>query len=114
MLTHPLVLHFWEEHGGSKQEVLMRILSAHLTPADRQVQESVNILAANKNPEESLNQKSEWGGAKIPGLDVRTPKGLHKGKINVDGRSLHQIDLSELINEAKKRGKKRLQYSRVQ
>ena len=62
VLAHPLVDHFWEEHNGRRQEVLMRILSTHLTPLDRQVQESANILKAMIHPQECLNRKSEWGG----------------------------------------------------
>lgn len=30
--THPLVMHFREEHSGQEQEVLMKILSNHMTP----------------------------------------------------------------------------------
>ena len=42
---------------------------------DRQVQESLNIIKASKIPEESLNLKSEWGGSKLPDLQVSRPKG---------------------------------------
>ena len=42
--THPLVVHATEEHEGILQEVLFRTLSYHMTPMDRQIQESVNIL----------------------------------------------------------------------
>ena len=41
---------------------------------DRQVQESVNIFEGNKKASKCLNLKNEWGGAKMPGLEVRTPK----------------------------------------
>ena len=27
VLDHPMVQHFWEEHGGKQQEVMMRVLS---------------------------------------------------------------------------------------
>ena len=64
VIAHPLVDQFWEEHNGRKQEVLMRILSTHLTPLERQVQESANILKAMTHPQECLNRKSEWGGPK--------------------------------------------------
>ena len=57
--THPLVVHFMEEHGGATQEILMRVLSRHISPLDRQVQESLNILKASRTPEEYLNLKSE-------------------------------------------------------
>ena len=43
VLTHPLVLHFWEEHSGVEQPVRMRITSKHQSPLERQVRESVNI-----------------------------------------------------------------------
>ena len=66
ILSHPLVLYFWEEHQGRRQEVMMRITSTHLTALDRQVTESVNILTAGNQKEGALNQKNEWGGAKIP------------------------------------------------
>ena len=59
--THPLVMHFREEHGGQTQEILMRILCNHITPMDRQVKESLNILKASRIPEECLNLKSKWG-----------------------------------------------------
>ena len=39
ILSHPLVLHFWEEHQGRRQPLMMRVISAHLTPLDRQVTE---------------------------------------------------------------------------
>ena len=74
MTTHPLVMHFREEHSGQEQKVLMRILSSHMTPLDRQVKESLNILKASKIPEECLNLKSEWGDSKLPGLQVSSPK----------------------------------------
>ena len=60
--THPLTIHFREEHGGVQQEVLFRILSRQLSPLERQVVESLNILKASAVSEECLNLKSEWGG----------------------------------------------------
>ena len=78
VISHPMTMHFWEEHAGMRQEVLMRVLSRHLTALDRQVEESVNILEAGKVPEESLNSKNEWGGAKIPSLLLTSPKGIAK------------------------------------
>ena len=44
VISHPMAVHFWEEHAGMRQEVLMRVTSRHLTALDRQVEESVNIL----------------------------------------------------------------------
>ena len=61
VLTHPLVAHFWEEHGGRRQDVREMKLSSHLTPQEHQVQESGNIIKAMANQEECLNNKSEWG-----------------------------------------------------
>ena len=76
--THPFVMHCVEEHGGQIQPVLMRNLSTHLTPMDRQVQESLNIIREARKPGQCLNLKSEWAGAKIPGLEVSVPKGVSK------------------------------------
>ena len=87
----------------------MRTISSHLTALDRQAAESVNILEAARKPEESLNQKSEWGGAKIPALLVTSPKGI----VNVSCRT--EIDeqqerAQEILNKAGRRGLKRLSY----
>ena len=60
----------------------MRVMSTHLTPLDRQVAESVNILETGKDPQESLNLKSEWGGAKIPSILVISPKDVATVKSN--------------------------------
>ena len=49
-----------------------------MTPMDRQVQESMNIIEESRKPGSCLNLKSEWAGSKIPGLQVKVPKG--KGK----------------------------------
>ena len=38
-----MVQHFWEEHGGKQQEVMMRVLSRHIKALEHQVQESVRI-----------------------------------------------------------------------
>ena len=78
--THPMVIHFWEDHHGRRQDCLMRILSGHLTPLDRQTIESINIVEAGKTPGRSLNLKTEWGGAKIPGILVSQPKGVSKAR----------------------------------
>ena len=70
--------HFHEEHGGESQEILMRVLSKHATPLDRQVKESLNILKASATPDECLNNKSEWGGSKLPSLVVASAKGTSR------------------------------------
>ena len=57
--THPLVLHFREEHQEETQPILMRILLRHLTALERQVTESLNIIKASSASEECLNLKSE-------------------------------------------------------
>ena len=57
---------------------MMRTISSRLTPVDRQVTESINILEAAKKEEESLNLKPEWGGAKIPSILVHSPRGIAK------------------------------------
>ena len=54
---------------------MMRITSTHLTALDRQITESVNILTIDSKGG-SLNQKTEWGGAKIPSLLAKSPKGV--------------------------------------
>ena len=69
-----------EEHDGDIQPILMRTLSAHLTPMDRQVQESLNIIEETKKEGHFLSLRSEWAGAKIPGLQVQSPKGITKDK----------------------------------
>ena len=38
--THPLVIHYLEEHRGRKQEAMMRISSTHLTLLDTYTTES--------------------------------------------------------------------------
>ena len=57
--THPVVIHFMEEHQGRKQQTLFRIVSGHLTSLDHQTTESVNIIEVGKKPEEALNLKTE-------------------------------------------------------
>ena len=88
-VTHPMVIHFMEEHEGRPQEVLFRLTSKHQTPLDRQVQESVNIEEGAKSPRECLNLKNEWAGSKLPGISIQRPKGVMGGGRNktppVDG-----------------------------
>ena len=62
------------------QEILMRVISKHITPLDRQISESLNIAKASTKPEECLNLKSEWGGSKLPSLLVSVPKGVGGGR----------------------------------
>ena len=69
-----------EEHEGITQPILRRTLSAHLTPMDRQIQESMNIILDTRKEGCCLNQKSEWAGVKIPDLEVRVPKGVARIK----------------------------------
>ena len=57
--THPLVLHYVEEHNGEKQPFLI---------------ESIRIEEGGKSPEESLNQKSEWAASKLPSILIRKAK----------------------------------------
>ena len=84
--THPMVVHAAEEHEGEVQPVLMRILSSHLTPMDRQIQESLNIIEESRIPGNCMNLKSEWAGAKIPVLAMHLPKGLARDKTLIKGK----------------------------
>ena len=70
VLTHPMTLHFLEEHNGVQQEVILRILNKFHTALARQVAESVMIEEVAGKPEECLNLKSEWAGSKLPGISV--------------------------------------------
>ena len=65
----------------------MRTLSANMTPMDRQIQESLNIIQETKKEGSCLNQKSEWAGAKIPDLEVRVPKGVARPRKDTEGRT---------------------------
>ena len=76
--THPIVIHCQKQHGGVVQPILMRTLSAHISPMDRQVQESLNILQEIRTSGHCLSQKNEWAGSKIADLEVRIPKGVAK------------------------------------
>ena len=79
-VTHPMVIHCIEEHGGDVQPILMRTLSTHLMAMDRLVQESLNILEEARRDGKCLNLKSKWAGAEIPGLQVNLPKGIAKNR----------------------------------
>ena len=69
--THPMVLHFLEEHTGERQDFLMRVTKYHKKAVERQILKSIRILGGNKNPQESLNLKSEWAAARLPTISVR-------------------------------------------
>ena len=47
--THPMVLHFMEEHAGERQDFLMRITRYHKKAVERQILESIRILRGSKN-----------------------------------------------------------------
>ena len=55
VVAHPLVIQFMEEHGGRRQETMLRVLSGHLTSLSRQTTESANILESGKKLGEALN-----------------------------------------------------------
>ena len=58
IVNHPLVQHFWHKHDGRCQLILMRILSGHQIPLERQTQEAVAIVAQSKvDPNSDLNVK---------------------------------------------------------
>ena len=76
--TYPLVLHFMEEHGGRKQDFLMRVTDNHKKALERQIVESIRIEEGCQNPEENLNLKSEWAASKLPSIQIRIPKGGKK------------------------------------
>ena len=75
-MCHPMVIHFEEEHNGVQQVTLFRITGRHMTPLDRQVQESVNIEERARRSEECLNLKKEWAGSKLPVITIQKPKGI--------------------------------------
>ena len=78
--THPMVIHILEYHQGKSQETVFRLLSKHRTALDQQVMEEVSA-----NPLNSLNLKSEWGGSKLPGLQVTRPKGVAWSQEKAEG-----------------------------
>ena len=73
VLDHPMVQHFWEEHGGQEQGIMIRVLSRHIKTLEHQVQESVLIEKLSEVEKECLNLKSEWAGSKISGPRVNNP-----------------------------------------
>ena len=69
-------------------------------------------MEAEKSPEQALNRKTEWGGAKIPGILVTQPKGVAKQAKNVtniednkeefeviSNRAFLSIHIREILNE---------------
>ena len=59
-LSHPIVKHAWEEHEGCRPDILMRIISKHETPMDRQILEAVRIAGMfSGDQDENLNAKVE-------------------------------------------------------
>ena len=62
-----------------------------MTPMDRQVKKSLNIIKASKTKEECLNLKSDWGGSKLPGLQVNNPKGTGKKSENQENHGIVEM-----------------------
>ena len=67
-----------------------------------------------RKPQECLNRKSEWGGSKIPGMTVETPKGVvaqnygeneRKKEGNSEGERVQEI-----MKEVARKGLKRVRY----
>merc|ERR1712240_416626 len=97
--THPLVLHFVEEHEGIRQEYLMRITNFHKKALERQVLESLRIEEGNLNQEESLNLKSEWASSKLPEMQVRSPKGIRKPERKEEKRVRYEKEEEDALQE---------------
>ena len=111
MVNILMVQHFWEEHGGRYQEVIMRVLSRHIKALERQVHESVLIEKESGEEKVCLNLKSEWAGSKIPGLRVFNPKGLGSNKVGGEvEEEEYVLEGRRLYKEALRRGSKRLAY----
>ena len=83
--THPLTIHFHEEHSGKVQETVFRIISKHYSALERQVMESVVIEEVAARKEECMNLKSEWAGSKLPGLAVTKPTGTSRKAVKEEG-----------------------------
>ena len=86
--THPMVIHFLEDHQGEEQETVFRLLSKHRTALDCQVMELVRIEETATNPQEALNLRSEWGGSKLPSLHVLRPKGMSDSQNQGEGKRI--------------------------
>ena len=113
VLDHPLVQHFWEEHGGVQHKVILQVLSRHIKALERQIEESVLIERTSEIEKECLNLKSEWPGTKIPGLRVNNPKGTEYNKEGGEIEDREGTDIAEgreIFEEALRRGTKRLSY----
>ena len=54
-----------------RQDFLMRVTRYHKKAAERQILESIRIMEGNKNPQESLNLKSEWAAARLPTISIK-------------------------------------------
>ena len=121
-VSHPLVAHFWVEHGGRRQPVLIRGTGFYKTATESQVAESVKIDKVMGKPEKLLNQRSEWAGSKLPGIMVRVPVGVGKyrereeeeGVVTLEEREEKErkARAMERWMEAQRKGTKRLQYMR--
>ena len=114
---HPLVIHFWTEHGGKRQDIIIRMTSRHNTAVDRQVTESIKIESRMNRQEELLNLKSEWAGSKLPGLTVKALVGVGKvielEREGVEGQEQERKEETEAIRrwqEARVKGMKRILY----
>ena len=59
LATHPLNIHFQEEHEGRKQEIMFRVVSKHYSALERHVAESVLIEEISGSQETCLNLKNE-------------------------------------------------------
>ena len=68
--THPLVIHFIEEHNEARQEILLGVVGKFKTPLERQVWESVKIYStmAKLGRTHCLNSRKEWELSKDPVL----------------------------------------------
>ena len=47
--------------------------------------ESIKIEEISSKPQEALNLKSEWGGSKLPGIQVTKPKGTARTQEKLEG-----------------------------
>ena len=62
---------------------------------ERQIQESMNIIEESREEGTCLNLKSEWTGTKIPGLQVKVPKGVSSSKERVPEGKEGQTEMKE-------------------
>ena len=76
------------------------------TALERQVIESLNIVRASEVPEECLNLKTEWGGSKLPAIEVSRPKGTSGKKddtAEIPGDTTQKEKLLQPTNQGSKR-----------